>query len=141
MCSLLQWDWKMPYLKVIEILPCFATNEKWCQIWICSMDNLWFCFIFNVWVYFSYKTEKFQFWKSLKYFNIFGKNRCSVRFEYVPCKNVWFCFISIVWFHFSYKTEKFWFLKSSTLMKYFNVFWSKKWHHIWVSCQAVSDLV
>ena len=33
--------------------------------------NVWFCFISIVWVHFSHKTEKFQFWKSLKYFNIF----------------------------------------------------------------------
>ena len=33
--------------------------------------NIWFCFIFIVWVHFSHKTEKFRFWKSLKYINIF----------------------------------------------------------------------
>ena len=35
------------------------------------LKNVWFCFISIVWVYFSHKTEKFQFWRSLKYFNIF----------------------------------------------------------------------
>ena len=35
--------------------------------------NVWFCFISIVWVHFSHKTEKFRFWKSLKYFNIFWK--------------------------------------------------------------------
>ena len=33
--------------------------------------NVWFCFMFIVLVHFSHKTEKFRFWKSLKYFNIF----------------------------------------------------------------------
>ena len=31
-----------------------------------SMEKIWFCFIFIAWVHFSHKTEKFQFWKSLK---------------------------------------------------------------------------
>ena len=34
-------------------------------------NNVWFCFNSIVLVHFSYKTEKFQYWKSLKYFNIF----------------------------------------------------------------------
>ena len=39
--------------------------------------NVWFCFISIVWVHFSHKTEKFRFWKPLKYFNIFWwKKRC-----------------------------------------------------------------
>ena len=33
--------------------------------------NVWFCFISIVQVHFSHKTQKFRFWKSLKYFNIF----------------------------------------------------------------------
>ena len=33
--------------------------------------NVWFCFNSIVLVHFSHKTEKSQFWKSLKYFNIF----------------------------------------------------------------------
>ena len=33
--------------------------------------NIWFCFNSIVLVHFSHKTEKYQFWKSLKYFNIF----------------------------------------------------------------------
>ena len=37
------------------------------------LKKVWFCFISIVWVHFSYKTEKFWFWKSLKYFNIFDK--------------------------------------------------------------------
>ena len=35
--------------------------------------NVWFCFTSTVWLHFSYKTEKFWFWKSLKYFNVFDK--------------------------------------------------------------------
>ena len=35
------------------------------------LKNVWFCFILIVWVHFSNKTEKFRFWKSLKYFDIF----------------------------------------------------------------------
>ena len=30
--------------------------------------NDWFCYIFTVWVHFNHKTEKFRFWKILKYF-------------------------------------------------------------------------
>ena len=33
--------------------------------------DAWFCFISIVWVHFSHKTEKFRFWRSLKYLNIF----------------------------------------------------------------------
>ena len=33
--------------------------------------NLSFCFIAIAWVYFSHKTEKFWFWKPLKYLNVF----------------------------------------------------------------------
>ena len=33
--------------------------------------NVWYCFISIVGVHVSHKTEKFRFWKSLKYFNIF----------------------------------------------------------------------
>ena len=49
--------------------------------------NVWFCFICTVWVHFSHKTEKIWFWKSLKYFNIFDKEKYDVRFEYVSCKH------------------------------------------------------
>ena len=84
--------------------------------------NVWFCFISIVWVHFSHKTEKFRFWKSLKYFNIFDERRYGVRFEYVPWKNVWFYFISIVWSYFSHKTEKFQFERS---LKHFNIFWQR----------------
>ena len=89
LCSLLQWNWKEPMIK--------------------------FYFISIVWVHFSHKTEKFRFWKSLKYINIFGWKRYVVRFEYVPWKNVWFCFISIAWVHFSHKTEEFWFWLSKSV--------------------------
>ena len=34
-----------------------------------TWKNVWFCFISIAWVHFSHKTEKFWFWKSLKYFN------------------------------------------------------------------------
>ena len=108
----------------------FATNEKWCQIWIfwiCPMENVWFCFTSIVWVYFSHKTEKFWFWKSLKQFNVFDEKRYGVRFKYAPWKNVWPCFISNVWVHFTHKTEKFRFWKS---LKYF--FDKKEWCYIWI---------
>ena len=80
-------------------------------------------------IHFSHITEKFWFWKSMKYFNIFWQKRYDVRFEYVPWKNVWFCFTSILWVHHSHKTEKFRFGKS---LKYFNIFLSKKWCQIWI---------
>ena len=38
------------------------------QIWIfLSWKNVWFCLISIVLIHFSHKTEKFWFWKSLKY--------------------------------------------------------------------------
>ena len=33
--------------------------------------NVWFCFISIVCVHFNHKTEKFRFWRQLKYFKIF----------------------------------------------------------------------
>ena len=52
-------------------------------------EDVWFCFISIIWVQFSHKTEKFRFWKSLRYFNIMRwKN--DVRFDYVLSNNVWF---------------------------------------------------
>ena len=39
-----------------------------------------FCFILSVWVDFSHTTQKFWFWKSLKYFNIFSSKN-KVRFD------------------------------------------------------------
>ena len=40
--------------------------------------NVWFCFNSVVWVNFSHKTEKFRFWKSLKYLNIFLRKKDMV---------------------------------------------------------------
>ena len=55
----------------------FCDQWKWCQVWMCRMENVWVCFISIVWVHFSHKTGKFWSWKSLKYFNIFWQ------------KNIW----------------------------------------------------
>ena len=48
----------------------FSKKKIWHHIWKLTWKNVWFCFISTVWVHFSLKTEKFRFWKSLKYFNI-----------------------------------------------------------------------
>ena len=139
LCSLFQWNWKIPILKVVEIFQYFSTNEKWWQIWISPMKNIWFCFISIAWIYFSYRTEKFWFWKSLQYLKIFGKKRCSIRFKYVSWKNVWFCFIFIVWVHFSYKIEKFRFWK---LLKYFNICGKRRCNvRFNMSHRKLSDLI
>ena len=90
-CSLLQWNWKMIIIKIIEIFQYFATDEKWCQIWICPMKKYLILFHFHCLVRFSYKIEKFRFWKSLKYFNIFWQ-KSDVRFDYVLSKSV------LIWF-------------------------------------------
>ena len=96
--------------------------------------NVWFCFSSIVWVRFSHKTEKFQFWKSLRYFNIFWSRKIySVRFEYAPLKNIWFGFISIVWVYFSHKIQKIWFWKS---WKYFDVVLDLNFSH-----RKISDFV
>ena len=47
LCSLLQWNWNMPIIKVIEIFQYFSTYEKWCQIWICSMEKYLILFHFH----------------------------------------------------------------------------------------------
>ena len=61
--------------------------------------------------------------------SILWTKKNNVRFEYVLRRNVWFCFISIVWVHCSHRTKKFWFWKS---LRYFNIFWLKKWCQIWL---------
>ena len=63
-----------------------------------SWKNVWFCFISIVWVHCSHKTEKFRFWKSLKYFIIFWlkKKWCQIwLFPYKECL-IWFklCFLN-----------------------------------------------
>ena len=45
-------------------------------------------FIFIVWVHFSHKTEKFWFWRSLKYFNVFFHNKVWL----CPVKQCLICF-------------------------------------------------
>ena len=53
--------------------------------------NGWFCFISIVWVHFSRKTEKFRFWKSLKYFQIFElKKWCQIWIPPVKQCLIWF---------------------------------------------------
>ena len=49
LCSLLQWNRKMPMIKVVEMFWYFVTNKKWIQIWICPMEK---CLILE---YFSRK--------------------------------------------------------------------------------------
>ena len=41
------------------------------------LKYVWFCFIFIASVHFSHKTEKFRFWKSLKYFNVLYEKMMS----------------------------------------------------------------
>ena len=90
-------------------LICF--DKKRC-VWFkyVQWKNVWFCFISSVWFHFSHKTEKFQFWKSLKYFNVLIKKYMMSNLN-MSHGTMWFCFISIVWVHFRYKTEKFSFWK------------------------------
>ena len=102
---------------------------------MCPMENVWFFFISIVWLYFSHKTEKFWFWKSLKYFIIFWEKNIWSQIWIYPMKNVWFCFISIVWVHFSHKT-KFWFWKP---LKYF-ICLIKKWCQIWICHDVKNDV-
>ena len=130
----------MPIINVIEIFQYFATNEKWCQIWTCHMEKVWFRFIYIVWIALNcHKTEKFWFWKSLKYFNIFWYKIYDVRFEHAPWKNVWSWFIAIVWVHFSHKTEKFWCLNSWKNFKFFFIKKKKKKKISW--CQILISSV
>ena len=57
---------------------------------VCPMKKYLLCFISIVGVHCIHKTEKFQFWNSLKYFNIFGKKWCQI----------WTCTIKhcLIWF-------------------------------------------
>ena len=48
---------------------------------------------------FSYKAEKFGFWKSLKYVNIFYPKN-DVKFEYFLANSVWLGWSFIVWAQF-----------------------------------------
>ena len=118
LCSLLQWNWKVPFIKVVII--------------ISDLKNVSFC-LFNLLCLGSFDFE--SHWNTLTFFD---KKRYGVIFEYVAGKNVWFCFISIVWVYFGHKTEKFWFWKS---LNYFNVFLIKRMSDFITSCQTVSDLV
>ena len=68
--------------------------------------NVWFCFISIAWVHFSHKTEKFRFWRSLKYFNVFWQEN-DVRFDYVLSNSVWFCLSFVVWARFWQQFEKY----------------------------------
>ena len=45
----------------------FDKKKILCQIWM----EKWFCFITVVLVHFSHTAEKFRFWKSSRYFNIY----------------------------------------------------------------------
>ena len=51
------------------------TIKKWCQIEHVLCKKVSFCFMSIDWVHFNHKTETFQFWKSLKSFNIFWANK------------------------------------------------------------------
>ena len=86
--SILRWNWKVPIIKVIEIFELLATYQEWYRIWISPMEN---CFYSILWVYFSLEIEKFRFWKSLKYFNIFrSKQWCQLWIRPVNHCLIWF---------------------------------------------------
>ena len=108
--SLLQWNWKMPTIKTMQIFRYFPTNEKCCQIWI-----FWFCFVSIFRVHFGHKSAKIQFWKSLKYFKFFfikktwcqiwicPVEQCLILFycEIIILKDIGICPVS-VWFGLSF---------------------------------------
>ena len=60
-----------------------------------SWKNVWFCFISIVWVH---KTEKFWFWKSLKYLTFFDKKSMSGLNMF--CQTVWFGLSFVIWGQF-----------------------------------------
>ena len=74
----------------------FATNEKWCQVWVRPVENCLILPVFLAYILFCDKIEWCKFQKSLKYFDLFWPGKNDARFENVPWKNVWFCFVSIV---------------------------------------------
>ena len=88
---------------------------------------VWFCCIFIVWVHFSNKTEKFRFWKSLKYFHISWLEKIWGQ--------IWLCLMEkcLILFRFhwldscSHITEEFRFWKS---LKYLNIFLDKKKYRV-----------
>ena len=58
-------DYELP----IEIFSFLIKKDMVSDLNMFHGKNVWFCFISIAWVHFSHKTEKFWFWKSLKYFN------------------------------------------------------------------------
>ena len=78
-----------------------------------------FISFFIVRVPFSHKTEKFWFWKSLKYFFHIMRKCMTSDLTMSQGKMSHSFLISIAWVPFSHKTEKFWVWKS---LKFFNIF-------------------
>ena len=88
--------------------------------------NVSFCFISIFWVHFSHKTKKFQFWKSLKYFNILWPKKIimasDLTMSYGKMSDFvlfpWFMLISVV------KLSKFHFTTLREKCPYSELFWS-----------------
>ena len=117
----------------------FASNEKWCQIWIYPLEKCDFVSFSLSEFTLVIKLRNFDFESHRNTLIFFDKRRYSVRFQYVLWKNVWFSLIFIVWVDFSHKTEKFWFWKS---LKYFDIFRLKKMKSdLNTPEQTMSDLV
>ena len=68
--------------------------------------NVWVCLISDFWVHFSQKNEKFWFWKSLKYINVFWLKN-DARFEYVLPNIVCIVLSVVVWVWFWQLVEKY----------------------------------
>ena len=77
----------------------FFDKKICCQIWICPMEKYLILFHSHcptVWVYFSHKTDKFGFWRSLKYFDVFWyKKWCQIWLCPVKQCLIWFKLLSL----------------------------------------------
>ena len=94
LCSLLLRNWEMSIRKVFEFFQYFATNEKWCQIWLCPIENVWLYFISVVWFHYYQKTKKIWFLKLLIQLNIFWQKKLW--------RQIWICPMKkcLILFHF-----------------------------------------
>ena len=95
LCSLLQWNWKMPIKKVTEIFYYFVTNEK--------MSDFVSFLLFRFTLVIKLRNVDFQgHWNTFLYSKI-----NDVRFEHVLSSSVWLGLGFVVWLRFWQLVEKY----------------------------------
>ena len=95
LCSILQWNWKMPIKKVTETFYYFVTNEK--------MSDFVSYLLFRFTLVIKLRNVDFQgHWNTFLYSKI-----NDVRFEHVLSNSVWFGLGFVVWLRFWQLVEKY----------------------------------